>query len=204
MSLHQVRIPRRSSQNLRLNTAPQQHVHVARRGLRNVLTHKLGVVTVHVMALLVEGLTQAALCTSHALGLLAARAHPRDRLLRCLLLVPLAGRIDIPNNIKGATVAAPWQRQVHPGTHLEVLPVADLNDAACQVVVFVNEVNLLIQALLGPNSKKLGLRQLLEHAWTQIINQRPRPYQMLHVLVVVEFASRGAEGRDERWVKMGG
>ena len=74
-----------------------------------------------------------------------------------------------------------WRWQGDTTAHIEVFTISYLDDSSRKIIVFIDEVDLLIEALLGANATELSCWQLLEHAWSLVVNPWLRLDEMVHV-----------------------
>ena len=64
----------------------------------------------------------------------------------------------LPNYIKRATITLSWHRHIYTIAQFKIFVIADLNDSTSEVIVFVDEVDFLIEAFFGADAVVLGLR----------------------------------------------
>lgn len=113
--------------------------------------------------------------------LLLVRCKSGRTSCRTLYRVPAVHQICLASGVKRRAKAVAWRRQSDTTAHIEGFTISYLDDSSCKIIVFIDEVDLLIKTLLGANAAELSSWQLLEHAWSLVINPRLRLDDMVHV-----------------------
>ena len=103
--------------------------------------------------------------------------------------MPAVHQICLTSGVKRRAEALAWWWQSDATAHVEVFAVSYLDDSPRKIIVFVDEVDLLIQALLGANAAELSSWQLLEHTGSMVVNPWPRSDEVVHVDRVAELAA---------------